>query len=133
MILALVGAVACRPEADSAPLQPSTPTPAPPDPSVSHGPGVSPDAPAKPAASSDSAPSAEALCEAFAARYCEPGDESPAAIRPELRAFVVLDCKKTMLECPDAKSAVHSCIDSTKACGDMQTCLPKSPDCTVGK
>ena len=78
-------------------------------------------------------PSTEAMCEAFAARYCEPGDESPAAIRPELREFVVLDCKKSMLECPDANAAVQQCIDATKSCGDMQNCLPRSPDCKVGK
>ena len=94
--LALAGA-ACRP--DPAPLQPNKAAPPaePATPAETAPPAETPKA-AEPIAQV-AVPSTDALCEKFAAAYCEPGDESPAAIRPEMRKFVVLDCKKSLLAC----------------------------------
>ncbi|HET6582286.1 MAG TPA: hypothetical protein VFG69_02540, partial [Nannocystaceae bacterium] len=65
---------------------------------------------------------AEVICATYAEGYCEPGDASPAAINPGMREFVVLDCKKRMLDHPDHE-AVKECVDTTKECGAMGECL----------
>jgi hypothetical protein len=122
-VILFLGASACRPAARPAPLAPDEPE---------AGAGVAdtpttaePDAP--PPSDDDVGPSAETVCAAYAKAYCEPGDASPDAIRPEQRDFIALDCQKALLQTPDAAAETMGCVERTKDCAAMRACLPKVP------
>jgi hypothetical protein len=123
MILVLVGASACRPASEPAPLAPDEPDAGS---SVAASPTTPTEAP--PPSDDEVGPSPETVCAAYAKAYCEPGDGSPDAIRPEMRDFLAVDCQKSLLEAPEAAAETMRCVESTKDCGQMRACLPKPPD-----